>query len=110
MAAATITPTLATVSTTEGDIGSAVPAGEERSVDVRIVNKTSKSTPASVYVDVLISDGTTSKFLCCDELLTPRTAVDVAIGMTIPAGWKFRARASAADSVDITITGTKRRV
>lgn len=103
MAAAVLTPVLATIGTTEADRTSAVPANTEWAIDIRVAN----TTAAAIKIRVAISNGSTTKYICYDYSIAANDAVDIARGLALPAGWKIRDYA-AATGVDIAITGKQR--
>lgn len=105
MAAATITPILDTMTTTEADLTTGpASAAVEWLVDVRVTNVTA----AAVLVRLALSNGTTTKYLAYDYSLGPYASIDLARGLALPYGWKLRDRASAGSAVDVLVTGTQR--
>lgn len=97
----------ANVGTTLADVGAAVPANEEWSVElIRVANV--HATNAGI-VDVVITNGTTTVHLAKNVEIAKGKAEDIVTrAFKMPTDWKVRARASAASTLDITVSATKR--
>ena len=106
MAAAVITPVAVTapISTLTDLYTGPGSAAEEHVVDVRVCNKT---TSAATY-RLLLTNGTNSAYRWYDFTIQPGDTRDLEVGIPVPNGWKLQHQASAANTLDVTVTGIKR--
>ncbi|WP_426041313.1 hypothetical protein [Brevundimonas sp. TWP2-3-4b1] len=98
----------AALSTTLADVGSAVPSNTDWSI--QFIRAANVHASASANVDVVATDGTTVLHLAKNVAVASGKAVNI-IGpetFKLPTGWKVRARASAASSIDLMVSGTSR--
>ncbi len=98
----------ASLTTTLSDIGSAVPSGEDWSMEaVRAANIHATST---ANVDVVLTDGTSVFYIARNVPVPPGRAEDILPNgrLKLPTGWKVQARSSANSVLCLTVSGVKR--
>jgi hypothetical protein len=106
MPAATITPAMGSLPTSEADLsGTTVSTNEEWVFDIRCTN----ITASSVTIRIAVSDGASAiRYLAYDYTLPAYTSVDVYRALVLPAGYRIRGRAGTTTAVDYVITASKR--
>lgn len=98
----------AALGTALADVGVAVPAGEDWSI--QFVRAANIHATSSALVDVVLTDDTSTFYLARNVAVAAGQAVNI-VGpeaFKLPSGWRLRARASAAARIDLTVSGTKR--
>lgn len=97
---------IATTSLTEIS-NTAVPSGQEYSLDVRVTNRTSTNGTYTLALGPTGNPGA-AVYRCFGYAVKKGAAIDVERGLTIPAGWALFHSANANSTVDVTVTGRKR--
>jgi hypothetical protein len=105
MAAVFQPPVKVTATTGLTDIGSAVPSSTVRSCDLRVANVGA----ADVLVDVFLLDPLSSNSgYRAKNFLIPyqsnQSAIDMELGLVLPAGWKIQVRASVGSAAEFTMS------
>ncbi len=90
------------LSTTLGTIGSAVATGRMQKHKLRASNVHATSAAS---LDLAINNGTNTFYLVQSLIIAAGTAQDVIEDLVLPATWRIQARASAATSLDLVVTG-----
>lgn len=106
MPATILAPVKHAVGTTLADSIAAVGANLVRRYDVRAVNVGS----SDATVDLVLTDGATVSYRARNYPVpfnSVNSAPDLENGLIVPAGWKLQARASAANTVELSITGVQ---
>ena len=88
--------------TTLGTIGSAVATSRMQKHRVRASNVDGTNAAA---LDLAINNGTNTFYLVQSLIIAAGTAQDVIEDLILPATWRIQARASAATSLDLVVTG-----
>lgn len=106
MAATILTPVNLACTTSLADLTAAPASGKVRRYDVRAANVGS----ADAYVDLVLTDGTTTINRAKNYPVTYQaagSAPDLESGVLVPAGWKLRAKASASSAVEVSAFGVE---
>ena len=90
------------LSTTLATIGSAVATGRMQKHKLRASNVDGTNAAA---LDLAINNGTNTFYLIQSLIIAAGTAQDVIDDLILPATWRIQARASAAASLDLIVTG-----
>lgn len=88
------------------DVGAAVPALNMQKRTFQVANVGA----ADAYADAILTDGSTVIYLCKNQRVGYQddAVFIIARDLPIPAGWKFRCRASAVSALEFSYTGTNR--